>query len=164
MSRGTHDWWAQGLQSMIAMPAEGTEIIEVIDSTPVPGGELAQVTVRAPSGYIYEIISMMLAAPPVPGAASGTHSFEVRSEQGTVPITYGESNYNDCVEYICGIWHTATVGAIPTTEIAQIFCVRGLRIDSDSGIVVDYRNMTGATQTDARIMYFWVRKVKVTEV
>jgi len=164
MVSGSRDWWTQGRLSVISMPAESVEWIVIYDDTPADSGDFKQMVLRAASGYIYEVIAVRLSCSAVSGASSGNHAFEVMSEEAYIPVTRASAAYNNSLSYnYCG-WRGTYSSVYPSDETAQLLCMRNLRADSDSGIVVEYQNATDATQTATRFAWFWLRKIKVSEV
>jgi len=164
MVSGSPDWWMQGRLSVISTPAESVEWVGIYDDTPADPGDFKSMILRAPAGYIYEVITMNLSVTSVSGATSGTHAFQIEDEEAGIPVTRAVSTYNTGLSYIYSIWRVASSYVYPTDEVAQLLCIRGLRADSSTGIAVEYQNATNATQTQPRFAWFWLRKIKVTEI
>jgi len=142
--------------------AEKTEWIDANSSTTVPSSSWEDVTIRAPAGHIYEITGIYLFCLSPSGATSGKHSFSVTLEAYGIPVLRGESSYNSKLEYAYGRWVSANEAAEPTSDIAQLMVLRGIRIDDTNGIKIRYMNYTNVNQTYTRQMRLYVRKIKVS--
>jgi len=164
MVSGSPDWWTQGRLSVISTPAESIEWITIYDDSPADPGDYKRITLRAATGYIYEFIAMRLLCPAIYGASSGYHTFEVMSEKAYIPVMYANASYNNVLTYNWYEWIGTYKSVHPSDKTAQLLCTRGFRVDSENGVIVEYHNISDATQTATRWAWFWVRKIKVTEI
>lgn len=164
MVSGSPDWWMQGRLSVISTPAESVEWVAVYDDSPANPGDYKSMVLRAATGYIYEVIAMRLSCAANYSASSGFHRFEVMSENAYIPVTYASASYNNFLSYHWCEWVGTYTSVHPSDATAQLLCIRGLRADSENGIIVEYFNGSNATQTSTRWAWFWLRKIKVSEI
>ena len=142
--------------------AEAVEWVDVSQTASIAANSSETIIVRAPAGYIYEVVTGVFVANPPGGATTGVHEIVIDSENLGIGLTYGESAYSDGVEYVYGKWLYATSSVEPATDIAQLFAIRGVRVDSLNGLEIYYYNGTDGTQSAERIYKLWFRKLKVS--
>jgi len=142
--------------------AESAEWISADQTASLASNANETVNVRAPSGYIYELVGLYLAVLPPDGATSGTHEFYVYTEAAGVTLLLGESNYNSMLSYDYNHWRNADVTALPPSDISQLMIIRGVRLDNSTGVGVRYRNLTDVSQNKERLIRMHVRKIKVS--
>lgn len=142
--------------------AESVEAIVLDVSDSLASGGQDNVSFAPPEGWIYEIISARLVAGAVPGASSGNHLFRVNHSATGSTLLYGKASYNKQLRYDSGEWIDADLEQLPSDKTNQLRVLRGVRIDSDTGITVNYTNGTDADQTGTRYMRFLVRKFRVS--
>lgn len=147
---------------MPAIQAETTEFINADQTGIIKPGIIETVNIKAPLGYIYEIIDLSLIILGIPaGGTSGTHSFTVRSETESILVLFGQSVFGTVVQYLYGHWYIADNSQLPPNDSEQQMQPRGKRIDATNGIDILYFNNTDANQAWGRAIRLWVRKVKV---
>lgn len=150
-----------GSVGMPAMQCEEVEFINEDDDSVVIPGNTSEIIIRPPQGYIYDLLGLLLYVVKPIGGTSGTHFFDIVSENQGIAILFGSSAYNTSLRYDYGYWFTADTLQYPTTEIAQLLALQNKRIDEDSGLSITYCNLTDVNQTNMRYIRLWVRKVKV---
>ena len=147
--------------TVVVSQFESIEWIIADSLTPVPPYSGETILIRAPEGYIYEILGIRLSADRPLGATVGMHDFDVRTESSDIGLLYGQSGYTEILRYDYGRWLFADLSAEPQTEIAQQMAVRNARVDSVNGLYITYHNATDVDQTVSRLMRLYVRKIKV---
>jgi len=143
-------------------PAESVEFIQKDQSSTVSSSGGEQVTIKPPSGYIYELLAMKIDTPPPPSATSGEHYVSLKAEGYGIALTSAASDYTNTCRYDSGNWSKATNGANPSSASAQQQSIRGARFDSSNGLKVSYTNNTDASNSNNRQYRFIVRKIKVS--
>jgi hypothetical protein len=122
------------------------------------------VSVAPPSGVVYELLALKVSVRGVSGATGNDHRVEVAHEATGQTVLTMTSNPTDRIDYRDNIVNTATRTQRPSTEIAQLMTVRGLRADSTRGFRIAYRNRTGLSQTQTRQYRFVFREIQVEEI
>jgi|GEM_PF-4178308 len=142
--------------------AETVEFIEIRSDSTIPAsGGYEYITVRAPTGYIYDLLGFQFEVL-APGGSTGRHSFRFLSESKYIEVLYGASNYGDSLKYKFGEWFSATAEYYPTDKTTQCNIIKGLRADENNGYRFEYVNGADADQTNVRVYLLWVRKIKVS--
>jgi len=142
--------------------AESVEWVDVSQTATIASNASESIIVRAPTGYIYEVVTGVFFAAPPSGATTGSHSIVIDSENLGIGLMDAESLYSDALEYVYCKWLYATSSANPSTEIGQLMAIRGVRVDSLNGLEIYYWNGTDVSQTIERTYKLWFRKIKVS--
>jgi len=149
-------------QETVAVPSESIAFVELIDgSTVSANGGFKDIFIRPPEGQIWEVVTPELFVQPPADATSGTHQFIVRSETEAIDVLEGESTFDTEVNYRNGYWQSANDTAAPPDTAAQSFMPRGLRIDSENGLQIEYDNLSDADTNRNREIRLWLRQIKV---
>jgi hypothetical protein len=143
--------------------SESVSIVELDQTGTIPAGDQETVTLKAPSGSIFEVLGGLLDADLVGSGATGSHRLLVQSETGFITFLEGKSTGDTNLEYQSGHWRTATTQALPQSPGDQTAAIRGIRIDSTSGLNFRYKNNTDGDQTNTRVYRIMVRQIQVSE-
>jgi hypothetical protein len=143
--------------------SESVDFIEADRSTSIPANGQETVTLRPPVGSIYVLISARVTVRPPSDATSGTHVFQIKSENSIINNLTLESDHTDNLIYDNSFIQEGTVNQRPTSPGNQTLAVKGLRADPVNGFAVEYFNLTDAEQTNLRQIRLSVREIQVAE-
>lgn len=149
--------------SVTVQGSESVDFINLDQSTTVPAGQEETITLRPPTGFVYEILTARLQAPAIPGSATNTHDISVQTELETIRVLQLRSDATTKAEYARGFIRSGNQRQNPPTATAQTLAVRGLRASPQAGISVTYRNFSSTDQTAQRRYRFAVRQIQVAE-
>lgn len=144
------------------MPSESVEFVDASQTSNVNSGTDNLTTIRSSSGYLYDILGLLILVSAPYNGSSGTHSVTVKSETEHIKILEGKSAYDSNIYYRFGHWAEADSNQDPANEITQMEVIRGLRIDSSNGLKIRYSNDTDVTAGGTRKYTLWVRKIRVS--
>lgn len=143
--------------SAFALRETTIETWNVTDASTVNAGNVKTVTIRAPSGYEYELMFMRLRVEAPPGASSGYHGFFVYLVADRY-FMWGRSVYSSVCEWDRFEWVKADFDQNPSDLGAQAVACSQLKATYSKPIYIAYENSTNADQTLARTINALVRK------
>jgi len=143
--------------------SESVDFLNADRTTNIPSGGAESVTVRPPSGSIYELLGLRLSIDGISGEGATSHFLKVRSEAEIIGVINGSSVGDSDISFRFGYWRTATDNSEPESTTAQTTVIQGLRADDTNGYLVRYDNGTNSAQTATRQYRFWVREIEVSE-
>jgi len=155
-----------GAEVETSVTVSGSESVDFVKSKQtanISDGDNETVTIRAPTGTVYEVITAVVIARGISGQGSGSHRILVRSQTQKINILNGATDGDKDLLYLEENFRPSVNSQRPSTETAQLFAVKGVRIDDTNGLQFKYINNTGATQTTAREYTLWVREIQVGE-
>lgn len=141
--------------------SESVDFVRADATATLSANNQESVIIRASEGEIYEVISASLQARSVDSQASKTHFIRVKSETQNIVVALGRSNGDSDIKYQRSYWNQADDLAAPEPPGDQTAALRGLRIGSNNGLVIQYKNFTNFDQTTRRRFRFWVRVIQV---
>jgi hypothetical protein len=124
-------------------------------TTPVPPSDSDEIVIAASEGSILELQAITMSVEPVGPATSGRHAFEVGPAGTDIVIVRGAASNNRSLSFDGTTWRAADREATPSDEAAGALAARGLVVDDEQGLAVDYQNRTNAEQTSPRTVHVW---------
>lgn len=121
----------------------------------VPPSDRAETVITAPSGSVLELQAVAVSADPVEAANAGHHALEVGLAGTDIAVTRGVASDNRSLWFDGTVWRAADRERTPGDETAQALATRGLVVDDDRGLAVEYHNKTNAAQTAPRTVQAW---------
>jgi hypothetical protein len=125
-------------------------------TTEVQSGDRDEATITAPSGSVLELQAVAVSVDPVEPANAGRHVVEVGLPETDLVVVRGVASDNRSLWFDGTGWRAADRETTPGDETAQLLAARGLLVDDERGITVEYRNETNSVQTSPRTVQAWV--------
>lgn len=158
---------AQSLPSLTSniesVPSESIEPVDAAFTGTVAAGSGAGVFISPPTGYLYSLQAFHYRLNPPTGATTGDHTLKMKlqSSAGDIALFSVTYAYSDTMEYTRGEWLGTPSVQYPSSASILLERLRGLRMDANSTLYIQYLNNTDGTQDNTPIGVLWSRKIKV---
>lgn len=147
------------IESGVAPAKSKLRLVGDIYTTTINSGLFELNTYTPPIGKIWEITQLYLKANPLPGGASGTHNFKLKTGAG-YGLT-GVSIFSSELVWDYNMWVVADSYQRPSTETASVLALRSLVYDNDNPLKIDYYNNTDVNQTVQRLIFAQVKETPI---
>jgi len=144
--------------------SESVELVDLTQSGSVSSGNAEVVSLTAPTGFVFEVLSVTLIVRGISGAGGINQKLSIRAGGGKLVIAGATSSPTSPVRYNQSYWIQADVEANPASPGDQTAAVRGTRADDSIGINIRYKNNTDSNQTADREYKLLVRRIQVGKV
>lgn len=143
--------------------SEDVKYVNADSNATIPAGGRETITIRSPTGTVFEMLTVRLRAFGISGQASEDHNLRLRSEAEQIRSLLFISAGDKALEYADSRVASGTISQRPETTTSQTLAVKGLRATDTNGYQVQYRNNTSASQTGRLTVRLWVRQIEVGE-
>ena len=155
-----------GAEVETTVSVQGAEQLKIIDATitsDIPNTVKETVIVRSNTGTVFNVRGIRVTTGSPGGQSSKQHDVFLKVEGTAINQLTATASGDKPIAINDNIIQDADKDKVPSTEQAQATVLQNLTADDSNGLSIEYRNISGATQTNRILIQVLVREVRVSE-